>query len=54
MTHDTRVDPITADEELLDSLDGTSYALAPIDVGLMTSGVVLKAFRSQCWPPVWP
>lgn len=44
MTDDTRVDPVTADEELLDSLDSTSFALAPIDVGFMTSGVVLKAF----------
>lgn len=44
MVDDTGVDPITADEELLDSLESTSFALAPIDVGLVTSGVVLKAF----------
>ena len=44
MTDETEVDPITADEELLDSVDRTSFSFVSIDVGLLTSGVVLKAF----------
>ncbi len=48
---------LTTNDDLLDSSEGTSFRLAPIDVGLLTSSVVLRALGGLVFGLallVWP